>query len=170
MRFCCSLPVIPVPQQLPYVWLSFSTMKYRSCLHALIWTFKSDFFLEFFNLLESFRSNMFSALSEWCHIPDVIDILFISLTRPLMEIMHILRPLWNNTAISCPAWQRTVQHPVVFRSRQCFPGLIIKKSCENASKAKVKLYDNVTALPLSKRPILDGSTVVITHLHIVLIM
>lgn len=87
------------------MWLIF--LPWNADLALICTEFSSDFL----NLSKSFWSNVLAALSAWCHLPDVITILLISLSpKPLKKIMNTLKALWNNTANSCPAWQWTVNN------------------------------------------------------------
>lgn len=117
----------------------------------------TEFFSEFLDLLRSLWSNMFAALSAWCCLPDVITILLISLSRSLKKIMNMLRHLWNSAANYCPAWQWTAKNYIWYLFHPGRVSLVCLSKCHVKSirsLSEVKVDDNVTALPLFKRPIM----------------
>lgn len=117
----------------------------------------TEFTSVFLNLLRSLWSNMFAALSAWCHLPDVITIHLISLSRLLKKVMNMLRHLQNNTANSCPAWQWTVNNYTQYLFHPGRVSLVCLSKCHVKTIRQlfeVKVDDNVTALPLFKKPIM----------------
>lgn len=117
----------------------------------------TEFTSVFLSLLRSLWSNMFAALSAWCHLPDVITIHLISLSKLLKKIMNMLRHLQNNTANSCPAWQWTVNNYTQYLFHPGRVSLVCLSKCHVKTIRQlfeVKVDDNVTALPLFKKPIM----------------